>query len=163
MPEVFADVLGRRLGWPVDGGILQTNVVAHTGADGWSRMARPAAFDGPVVAGRRYVLVDDFLGMGGTLASLRGHLESHGGMVVAAAALTGKPYSAKLAPTLDRLRELRARHGPDLETWWQHKFGHAFDALIESEARYLAQTENVDTVRNRLAEAEQAGNSAARG
>ena len=53
IPEVFADVLGRRLGWPVDGGILQSNVVAHTGADGWSRMARPAAFDGPVVAGRR--------------------------------------------------------------------------------------------------------------
>ena len=52
IPEVFADVLGRRLGWPVDGGILQTNVVAHTGADGWSRMARPAAFDGPVAAGR---------------------------------------------------------------------------------------------------------------
>ena len=51
-PEVIADVLGRRLGWPVDGGILQTDVVARTGADGWSRMVRPAAFDGPGVAGR---------------------------------------------------------------------------------------------------------------
>ena len=109
------------------------------------------------------MLVDDFLGMGGTLASLRGHIESHGGVVVAAVALTGKPHSAKRAPTSDRLRELRNRQGPDLETWWQGRFGHAFDALTESEARYLARTADVDTIRNRLAEAEQAGNCAAGG
>ena len=74
IPEAFADVLGRLLGWPVDGGILQMNVVSHTGADGWSRLARPAAFDGPIEPGRHYVLVDDFVGMGGTLANLKGIL-----------------------------------------------------------------------------------------
>ena len=61
IPEAFADVRGRRLGWPVDSSILQVNVVSHTGADGWSRLARPAAFDGPVQPGLSYVLVDDFL------------------------------------------------------------------------------------------------------
>ena len=43
IPEALADVLGHSLGWPVDDGILQTNVVAHTGANGWSRLARQAA------------------------------------------------------------------------------------------------------------------------
>ncbi len=163
IPQAFADLLGRRLGWPVDDGILQVNVVTHTGADGWSRMARPAAFDGAVETGRSYVLVDDFLGMGGTLASLRGHIESLGGVVWAATTLTGKPYSAKLSPTIERLRELRTRHGPELEAWWQHKFGYAFDSLTESEARYLARTADVDTIRNRLAAAEQARNHPAHG
>jgi hypothetical protein len=163
IPEAFADVLGRVLGWPIDGSILQTNVVAHTGADGWSRMARAAEFDGPVQAGCNYVLVDDFLGMGGTLANLRGHIEIHGGNVLAAAVLTGKPYSAKLAPTPERLRELRARHGHELEIWWRHKFGHAFDALTESEARYLTRTAEIDTIRNRLAAVEQTGDCGASG
>ena len=163
IPQAFAQLLGRQLVWPVDDGILQVNVVSHTGADGWARMARPAAFGGAVEAGRRYVLVDDFLGMGGTLANLRGHIESLGGVVLAATTLTGKPYSAKLSPTTERLLELRIRHGPELEVWWRHKFGYAFDSLTESEARYLARTANVDTIRNRLAAAEQARNNSARG
>jgi len=163
IPEALADVLGRQLGWPVDGDILQVNVVAHTGADGWSRLARPAAFDGTVVHGASYVLVDDFVGMGGTLANLKGHLESHGGHVLAAVALTGKPHSAKLAVTSERLRELRAKHGHDLETWWQRKFGHAFDALTESEARYLARTADAHTIRDRIAAAEQTRDRSAGG
>ena len=157
IPQAFANMLGRYLGWPVDEGIVQVNVVAHTGADGYARLARQAAFDGAVERGARYVLVDDFVGMGGTLANLKGHIESRGGVVLAAVALTGKPYSARLAVSPERLRELKARHGNALETWWLQRFGHAFDALTESEARYLARTAQADTIRDRLAAAEQTG------
>lgn len=71
IPEVLAGMLAQQLGWRVDSGIVQTNIVAHTGANGFSRLARQALFDGPVVAGGEYVLVDDFVGQGGTLANLR--------------------------------------------------------------------------------------------
>ncbi len=158
IPEVLADVMARKLGWQVDNGVVQTNVVAHTGADGFSRLARQPAFDGAVTAGADYVMVDDFVGMGGTLANLRGHIESQGGRVLAAIVLTGKPYSAKLRLTADRLNELRNKHGAELEHWWQERFGHAFDALTESEARYLVRTPDIATIRDRLAAAEQAGN-----
>jgi len=151
IPEIFADELSKVLGWPVDTGVLQTNVVAHTGADGFSRLARQAEFAGVIQPGQEYVMVDDFVGMGGTLANLRGHIESNGGKVLAAVSLTGKAHSAKLAPTPERLQELRAKHGTELENWWIGKFAHGFDALTESEARYLARTETVDTIRNRLA------------
>ena len=157
IPEIFADELGRALGWPVDGGVIQTNFVGHTGADGFSRLARQAAFAGEIQSGKEYVMVDDFVGMGGTLANLKGYIESCGGRVLAAVALTGKPHSARLQPAPERLNELRNRHGAELEHWWQNRFGHAFDALTESEARYLARTADADTVRNRLAAAEQAG------
>lgn len=158
IPEVFADELGRLLSWPVDTGIVQTNVVSHTGANGFWRLARQAEFDGAVQAGCDYVLVDDFVGMGGTLANLKGHIETLGGNVLAAVALTGKTHSAKLAPTPDRLNELRKRHGTEFENWWIGHFAHSFDALTESEARYLARTETADTIRDRIAEAEQTGN-----
>jgi hypothetical protein len=151
IPEIFADELSKALGWPVDSGVLQVNVVSHTGADGFSRLARQAEFAGAIQAGCGYVMVDDFVGMGGTLANLRGHIESNGGKVLAAVSLTGKPHSAKLAPTPERLQELRAKHGTKLEHWWIEKFAHGFDALTESEARYLTHTETFDAIRNRIA------------
>jgi hypothetical protein len=158
IPEVFADQLGKVLGWPVDSSVVQVNVVSHTGAKGFWRLAMQAEFDGVVAPGREYVLVDDFVGMGGTLANLKGHIESNGGTVLAAVSLTGKSHSAKLAPSPERLQELRCKHGTELENWWIEHFAHGFDALTESEARYLARTETVDTIRDRIAEAEQAGN-----
>ena len=155
IPEIFADELSKVLSWPVDTAVLQTNVVSHTGADGFSRLARQAEFAGAIQRGCEYVLVDDFVGMGGTLANLKGHIESQGGKVLAAVSLTGKPHSAKLALSAERLYELRAKHGKELEDWWFERFAHSFDALTESEARYLTRTPSADTIRDRIAAAEQ--------
>ena len=156
IPEAFAVEISKALGWPHDTAVAQINVVEHTGADGFSRLARQAEFAGAIQSGCEYVLVDDFVGMGGTLANLKGYIESKGGKVLAAVSLTGKPHSAKLALSPERLHELRSKHGTELETWWIGRFAHAFDALTESEARYLARTETVDTIRNRIADAKQA-------
>ena len=70
----------------------------------------------------------------------------------------GKPHSASLAPTAAQLTLLRNKHGKDLETWWLARFGHGFDCLTQSEARYLERTANADTIRDRIAAAEQTGN-----
>ncbi|MEI6206090.1 MAG: phosphoribosyltransferase [Desulfuromonadales bacterium] len=153
IPEVFADELAQRLDLVVDSGIVQTNVVAHTGANGFGRLARQPFFEGFVTAGQDYVLVDDFVGMGGTLANLRGYIEAQGGKVIGAVTLTGKPYSAKLSLEQTQLQELREKHGTNIESWWQENFGHAFDCLTQSEARYLARTSDVDTIRDRITEA----------
>ena len=102
-------------------------------------------------------MVDDFIGQGGTLANLRGWVEKQGGAVVGAVGLTGKAYSAKLNPSEEQLDELRQKHGPSFEKWWRENFGHAFDCLTQSEARYLAHSPNVDTIRNRVAAAVREG------
>lgn len=155
IPEVLADAIGQLLEWPVDGDIVQSNIVGHTGAGGFERMARQASFEGTVVPGLSYVLVDDFVGMGGTLANLRGYIHSHGGIVLAAVALTGRADSAKLTPDPGQLQALRDRHGKFAEAWWQDRFGHTFDALTQSEARYLTNTADFDRVRDRIAAVEQ--------
>ena len=160
IPAALAEWLSTRLDIPFVAEIVQSNVVSHTGADGYGRLARQARFEGAVDSGRRCVLVDDFIGQGGTMANLRGWIEKEGGSVTGAVGLTGKPYSAKLAPTKEQLNELKAKHGRDFEKWWRKNFGHAFNCLTQSEARYLARSPDVDTIRDRLAAAERPGDRA---
>ncbi len=157
IPIILAQRLSKRLEIPFETSIVQTNMVSHTGADGYGRLARQAAFAGEVRSEREYVMVDDFIGQGGTLANLRGWIEKQGGKVVGAVALTGKPYSARLNPSKEQLYELREKHGSDFEKWWKEHFGHAFDCLTQSEARYLLRSPDVDTIRNRVAAAKQEG------
>lgn len=155
IPEALADFLGLRLGLSTDDAIVQVNVVNHTGASGFARLARQALFEGDVQADRDYLIVDDFIGQGGTIANFRGHLLARGARVLGAVVLTGKPFSARLALSAERLTELRAKHG-ELEDWWRESFGFGFDALTESEARYLVNTADADTIRDRIASAQQA-------
>ena len=157
IPAALAESLSAQLDVPFVADIVQTNLVSHTGADGYGRLARQARFEGGVDSGREYVMVDDFIGQGGTMANLRGWIEKQGGSVIGAVALTGKPYSAKLNPTKEQLHELRDRHGRDFEKWWRTRFGHPFNCLTQSEARYLARSPDVDTIRDRLAAAERQG------
>ena len=81
---------------PTDPEVVQTNIVSHTKADGFSRLARQAEFAGTIEPDQDYFLVDDFIGQGGTLANLRGWVLRHGGRVRGATVLTVKPYSARL-------------------------------------------------------------------
>ncbi len=106
-----------------------------------------------MASGRDYVLVDDFVGQGGTLANLRGYALSGGAEVIGAAALTGKGYSAKLALSPQTLHSLKDRYDTELENWWCQSFGYGFDKLTESEARYLLRAENAHTIRDRMAQA----------
>jgi hypothetical protein len=95
------------------------------------------------------------------LANLIGYVECAGGHAVGATVLTGKPYSAKLAPDDELIRALRDKHGRDFEDWWREKFGFGFDCLTRSEARYLEKSANAQAIRDRLIEAGLEGSSRA--
>lgn len=152
MAEALEAAIRERAAVRVGADIVQANRVGHTGASGWTRIAHPPLFDGPVERGANYVIVDDFIGQGGTIANLKGYIESNGGQVILATTLTGQAHSAKLAPAGSTLAALRAKHGK-LEEWFRGIFGYGFERLTESEARYLTRAENVDVIRNRLAQA----------
>ncbi len=152
IPAAMARLLRTALGLGVADDLVQVNYAGHTGASGFVRLATPALFGGTVERGSDYLIVDDFIGQGGTIANLRGYIQSKGGNVVGAVALTGKPYSAALDPQ-DLIEQLREKHGHALETWWQHRFGYGFDRLTRSEARYLLNSPDADTIRTRIVEA----------
>lgn len=156
IPRVFARLLSKMLDLPLAYGIIQINRVSHTGADGYHRLALPALFDGEVEK-QEYFLVDDFIGQGGTLANLKGYVESQGGVVIGATALTGKAYSAKLRLSQETLQALRGKHGTELEQWWNATFGYSFERLTESEARYLTRVDDAHAISARIVAAARKG------
>ncbi|MFZ4748311.1 MAG: phosphoribosyltransferase [Sphingomonas sp.] len=80
IPDAMAQVLGNKLGLEVIAGeIVQTNKVGHTRAPAFQRLVTPATFEGHVQPGANYVLVDDHVDLGGTLANMRGYVEARGG------------------------------------------------------------------------------------
>ena len=158
IPQAMAEYLGSKLHWLVESSIVQTNVVGHTGADGFSRLARQAEFDGRVSKHTCYILVDDFIGQGGTLANLRGFLLHNGAQVIGGTVLTGKPYSAILSSDERQINHLREKHGAELESWWINHFKFGYDCLTRSEARYLLNTPTVERIRDKIAQAIETGN-----
>lgn len=145
IPRAFARALAMGVNLPLRSGIIQMNRVSHTGAGGYHRLAYPPVFEGDV-ENIEYVLVDDFVGQGGTLANLRGYL----GRVVGAVTLTGKAYSSDLRLRQETLEALRKKHGQKLEEWWIATFGYGFDRLTESEAKYLIRSDDANTATARI-------------
>lgn len=150
IPRAAAEVLAHRLGLKAANGIVQANRARRTGMDGLDRIFAPVDFAGAVEA-KSYLLVDDTLTQGGTFAALASHIREGGGTVAGVIALTGKQYSAKIQPTTESLASLRQKHG-DLENEFRAATGYGFDALTESEARYLARYEPADRLRDRISD-----------
>lgn len=148
IPRAAAEVLAMRLGLETASGIVQANRAHRTGLDGLDRIFAPVDFSGAVVPGP-YLLVDDTLTQGGTFAALASHIRDGGGTVAGVIALTGKQYSATIQPSADTLAALRQKHG-DLENEFRAATGYGFDALTQSEARYLARYEPAQRLRDRI-------------
>lgn len=154
LPIAYASRLGDRLGLDVDTEIVQSNRVHRTGKGAEYRLTAQPQFSGPVEPGRSYIVVDDHVTAGGTLAALRSYIEARGGKVVGATTLTASPRSHILKPTVGTLAALRGKF-PDLEPWFKEHTGYGFDALTESEARQFLRYGSADRVRGVLAEGEQ--------
>ncbi|OBU70241.1 PLxRFG domain-containing protein [Stenotrophomonas maltophilia] len=160
IPRMAAEVLAQRLGLQVSEDIVQAAKVNRSAGDALHRLANQPPFTGKVEMGRDYVLIDDTLTQGGTLAQLKTHIEDNGGKVVLATALTGKDYSRKIALNSQSLADVRERFG-SIEPWWRDQFGYGFEGLTESEARTILTLDkgrlDADALRDRVAEGRVSG------
>jgi hypothetical protein len=152
--DAMATTLAANLSWRLSSGnIVQINRVGHTRARSFNRLVTPAEFSGRVIRGANYVLVDDHVGLGGTLANLKGYVEVRGGRVVAMTTLTESPQAHRIALQPDLLHVLKDKHGEALESLWRKQVGHGLDRLTNVEAGVLARQQSVDAIRDRLAQA----------
>lgn len=158
IPTAAAAHMAKGLGLDVGEGVYKSAGAKRTTLLGLDRVFSRPTFEGQVPAGTRYILVDDTLTQGGTIAALAEHLHNQGAEVAAVVALTGKNYSSLLAPTDNTLAQVRAKLG-DAEDQFQQATGRRFEDLTESEARYLANFKPQSAVRDRLDQT--AGNSMA--
>jgi len=156
LPLALSVKLSNTLG--VDHGleIVQSTVSQRSTANGIDRLFTRPSFDGDVEAGRNYFIVDDTLSQGGTVVSLINFIESHGANVVGCAVLSGKQYSAQLSLSIHTLEALREKYGT-IESEFKSTTGYGFDALTESEARYISKINSLEAFRDRIAEAKDEG------
>lgn len=154
IPDAMAQVIGRHLRLEVVAGeIVQTNKVGHTRAPAFQRLVTPAMFDGSVHAGGTYVLVDDHVGLGGTLANLRGYVEARGGSVIGITTLTESRDARQISLRPGTRDMLWERHGNELDRLWHAQFGYGIDSLTEVEALQLCRQQSVASIENFLAKA----------
>ena len=151
IPITLAAILAEQLDMDYLPQVVQSNRVGHTKANGWKRLANPALFIGPITPDKHYYLIDDFVGMGGTLANLRGYIEKSGGKVIGGMVLTGKEKSLILRPDTEQIITLRKKYDNAWEQWWIRLFGYSFEFLTAAEAGFLArQTKDAEAVRARI-------------
>ncbi|MEY2925623.1 MAG: hypothetical protein RL367_100 [Pseudomonadota bacterium] len=154
IPDAMAQILGGVLGLAVIAGeIVQTNKVGHTRAPAFQRIVTPAVFDGQIQRGAHYVLVDDHVGLGGTIANLRGYVETRGATVIAITTLTESRDARVISLQPDTRNMLWERHGHALDTLWKTRFGYGIDCFTEVEALNLCRQQSVAGIENFLAKA----------
>lgn len=159
IPLAYATFLAELLNAKIDIDIVQAEKVNRGGSDGLGRLVRPVPFCGYVEKGKNYLIVDDTLTQGGTLASLKGYIEHYGGKVVCMTTLMGKMYSSQVAPSAEVVQNLREFAGQSFEEWWKNEFNYNFDCFTQSEANYLAtiiRKSGVDRTRDKIFAARQA-------
>jgi hypothetical protein len=120
---------------------------------GWHRLVTPAVFAGTVIQGADYLLVDDHVGFGGTLANLRGYIEVNRGRVIGMTTLTETGGGRKIAVLPETLFMIQEKHGDEFNHFWQQVFGYGTDYLTNIEAGYLCRVESVAAIKTRMAAA----------
>jgi hypothetical protein len=154
IPQVMAEVFALVCGATADRGLVQVTNVYHTGADPMERLALRPEFEGPVVSGANYVLLDDVVSLGGTLAELAHYVQFNGGVVSDIAVIVNAGRNKSLSPDHKTLRILNERFGNEII----EIFGIHIDALTANEAQYLVGFRSVDEIRNRLTKAKKESN-----
>ena len=150
IPRAMATVLAKELDLPVDHNILQANKVNRTGSGIDHRLAFQPLFTGEVTAGKEYLLIDDTLSVGSTLANLRGYIEINGGKVVGAAVMTAHEGALNIAIKQDMINAITRKHGNSMDNFWKKEFGFGIDKLTQGEAGHIRKAQNVEQIRDRI-------------
>jgi adenine/guanine phosphoribosyltransferase-like PRPP-binding protein len=157
IPLAMAEVLAERLGLEVELGIVQREKVGRTGAGSDHRLAFNPTFEGDVYPSQKYLILDDTLTMGGTVASLRGYVENNGGTVVGASVMVAHEGALELPIKPSMLAAIEKKHGPAINDYWKETFGYGIERLTQGEAGHLKAAVSVESIRDRISEARHAG------
>ncbi len=152
LPMVLAKELAHRIGGDVSGEIVKVFGAANTGVSVQSRFANEQFFDGPVVSGGLYVVVDDNHTSGDTLVSLIDHIHAGGGEVIAATALAHSQSQNYLKSRPQEITKLLDKAGLTEESF-KREFDSPVQALTGSEAYRLANLDRgrgIEWLRSRI-------------
>jgi hypothetical protein len=154
IPRVYAQVASNLSGLPVEKGLGQNNVSAHTKKGAFDRLLSRANFTGKVKAGQKYVILDDAIAQGGTISELRHYIENNGGEVVAVSALTASKGATVIPIRPETVKAIEEKFGRE-ETekiLRDYDISGNLEALTDREGRHLLSYAKLDTLRVRIAD-----------
>lgn len=138
LPFAYAARLREMIGGEVDSDIVQAARVGRTTLNRFQRFLWQPQFVGDVRLDRPYVLVDDAVTIGGTVAALCSHIVRAGGTVAAVTALAHKSGQHQpLALTYRTRQMLDTVYTAGIEHLWKEAIGHEIDCLTEPEGAFL--------------------------
>lgn len=153
IPYATAYVIAKELDLEISIDVVQINKVGRTGKGIDHRFAFQPLFGGEVQKDKDYLIIDDSLSVGGTIANLRGYIENNGAKVIGAVVMTAYEQALNLAITQKMLDNIERKHGQAMNDFWLEEFGYGIDKLTIGEAGHLRAAENVEQIRNRIIEA----------
>jgi len=156
IPLLLMAQISKMTGIEYSSDIVQTNKVGRTGSDSMHRLAYRPKFDGKVQAGRRYILLDDVITVGGTLSELRCFIESKGGKVDCLVTVAAARHGTNFALSNTTRYELESRYGIlQLEKFLKEYdlYGGKIGYLTESEGRTILAAGSLDSAGDRIAKA----------
>jgi len=141
LPATHAKILSKVIAGEVDDRIIQDSRVGRTNMTRFARFLWQPSFCGQVLDGRSYVIVEDMVTLGGTVAALASYIHKHGGRVVAVISLASDkgPLTTPLALRQNTRRRLNNVFSSGFSDFWREAIGHAGTCLTDREGAFLVE------------------------
>lgn len=151
IPHVLAQVIANELGIQVCQSVYQYDGVKRDRSGFWERFANPVSFFGNIPRGADFIIADDVVTTGGTLASLRGFVEMQGGRVICMTGLSSSDgQDVKLSLDRGTLIRLKSGHNGALVSLIFSETGYAIEQLTEPEAGKLLGARSPHSIRQAI-------------
>ncbi|WP_126257396.1 phosphoribosyltransferase [Bradyrhizobium sp. LVM 105] len=149
LARTYGQWLATKMNWSLDSKIYQTKTINRDfNTDGWFRIVNEPAYYGKVEPGRPYIIADDVCAMGGTLASLRGYIETNGGKVLGMTVLaSGSGKNVQISLVGDTFARLTTAWNGELIGAYPQEIGHELESVTEPEGQFLLRCPSYDGFR----------------
>jgi hypothetical protein len=131
----YANWLAHELDWEVDESVFQMKDFSKDRLDHWVRIAHRSTFYGEIDKKTPYVIVDDVITLGGTLADLRSFIVGKGGRVIGMSTIASREGSdVQIRLDVDTQTKLEKQYGGDLAKFCDQHLGFHYRGFTRPEA-----------------------------
>lgn len=156
----YAEWLSHEMGWPVETRVFQEKSISRDKNSNWVRLANRCEFYGEIDKSAAYVIVDDVITTGGTLADLRAFIMRKGGRVIGMSAIAARDGEWQRIRLDDVTRaELERTHGGDISEFCRQYFGFSHECFTDNEARAVIGSSGYVDLRKKILRARNSKNA----
>lgn len=138
IPLFYAKAITEEYGIKLNKDIYVANKPQHTGKGAMYRLMSPPIFEGKVIRGGKYFIVDDVSTTGSTLNELKKYIESNGGAVIGAGALASQYGGINFIPNKLIIKQIYAKFGQQIDKILsENGIADTAEQLTDSQAKYI--------------------------